>query len=213
VISQRCFRRRFCHWAVIALGLTIIGCAQQEASHQQAVRPQPVKGPVQSQLLDLQEKPFDLWANSSAAVTVAIFTRTDCPISNRYAPEIRRLYEQYHPKGAEFYLIYVDPREQPEQIRKHLREYDYPGTALRDPGHTFVVQCGATITPEAIVFARKYSISYRGRIDDLYTEVGQPRDQATTHDLADAIESTLQGKPVANPRTKAIGCLIADLMK
>ena len=57
-------------------------------------------------------------------------------ISNRFAPEIRRLYERYHPQGANFYLIYVDPREQPETIGKHLREYEYPCQGLRDPEHT-----------------------------------------------------------------------------
>jgi len=52
---------------------------------------------------------------------------------------------------------------------------------------------------------------YRGRVDDLYVDFGQARAEPTTHDLADAIESTLLGKSVANPRTQAIGCLIADL--
>jgi hypothetical protein len=42
-------------------------------------------------------------------------------------------------------------------------------------------------------------------------DLAKPRPQPTTHDLADAIEATLQGRPVAVPRTKAIGCLIADL--
>jgi peroxiredoxin len=185
----------------------MIGCAQQEPTRPPAV----VRTPVQSKLLDLDGQPFDPWAKPSSTPTVVIFTRTDCPISNRYAPEIRRLYETFHPKGVEFYLIYVDPQQQPDEIRRHLREYEYPFAGLRDPNHTFVVQCGATMTPEAIVFARKHTISYRGRIDDWYTEVGQPRDAATTHDLADAIESTLLGRPVANPRTQAVGCRIADL--
>jgi hypothetical protein len=84
---------------------------------------------------------------------------------------------------------------------------------VRDPDHFLVDFCGATATPEAVVFDAIHAITYRGRIDDSYTDLGQPRDQATTHDLGDAIESTLQGQPVANPRTQVIGCLIADLKK
>jgi hypothetical protein len=183
----------------------IVGCAQKN--------PGASSGPVSaaSYLIDLDGKPTDLWSADRPAITVALFTRTDCPISNRYAPEIRRLYEQFHPRGVEFFLIYVDPRQQPDEIRKHVQEYAYPCAALRDPEHKFVAQCGATMTPEAVVFDSNRKPSYRGRIDDSYTDLGQPRDQATTHDLADAIESTLQGRPVANPRTKVIGCRIADL--
>ena len=33
------------------------------------------------------------------AMTVLIFISTDCPISNRYAPEIKRLHDEFAPKG------------------------------------------------------------------------------------------------------------------
>lgn len=160
-------------------------------------------------LLDLDGQPFDLWKQK--AIKVVLFTRTDCPIANRSAPEIRRLYEKYHPQGVEFFLVYVDPREQPIAIRRHLKEYRYQCQELRDPKHTLVAHCNATATPEAVVIAKDRKIVYQGRVDDSYIDVGQPRAEATTHDLADAIESTVRGQPVANPRTKAIGCLIADL--
>jgi hypothetical protein len=162
-------------------------------------------------LLDLDGRPFDLWKPDQAGVTVVVFTRTDCPISNQYAPEIRRLYETNHPRGVDFYLVYVDPREQPDDIRRHLREYGYPCQGLRDPGHTLVAHCGATATPEAVVFGKDRSIAYLGRLDDLYADVGRPRAEPTTHELADAIESTVLGRPVATPRTKAVGCLIGDV--
>jgi thiol-disulfide isomerase/thioredoxin len=161
-------------------------------------------------LLDLDGQPFDLW-QKSGAVTVVLFARSDCPISNRYAPEIRRLCEEYQPRGVAFYLVYVDPREQPDAIRRHLQEYGYPCQGLRDPKHTLVAHCGATITPEAVVFNQTRDMIYRGRVNDLYVDFGQARTGPTNHDLEDAIESTLLGRSVANPRTKAIGCLIKDL--
>ncbi len=161
-------------------------------------------------LLDLDGKPFDLWQESHSA-TVIVFARSDCPISNRFAPEIRRLYETYHLRGVEFYLVYVDPDEKPDKIRQHLKEFGYPCQGLRDPMHTLVAHCGATTTPEAVVFSQRRSMTYRGRIDDTYLDFGKARTEATSHDLADAIESTLSGRSVANPRTRAIGCLIEDL--
>jgi hypothetical protein len=162
------------------------------------------------QLLDLDERQVDFW-HRDAAVTVVVFTRTDCPIANRYAPEIRRLFDLYHQRGVEFTLIYVDPRENAASIRRHLQEFGYPCSAFRDPKHTLAAYCGATRTPEAVVFAKDRTMTYRGRIDDLYVDVGKPRAEATAHNLADAIEATLDGQPVAEPRTNAVGCLIADL--
>jgi hypothetical protein len=163
------------------------------------------------QLLDLDGNRFDLWQRDPSRVTVAVFTRSDCPISNRFAPEISRLFEKYHGQGVDFFLIYVDPRESPAAIRHHLAAYDYPCQALRDPQHTLVRYCHASVTPETVVFDRDRTITYVGRINDLYPALGQSRTEPSTHDLADAIESTILDRPVAVARTKAIGCLIADL--
>ncbi len=180
--------------------LTLIGCGHPEPSRVSSL-----------QLLDLDGQPFDLWKLQQDAITVVLFTRTDCPIANRCAPEYCRLYDKYNSLGVKFFLIYIDPLESVDAIRRHVHEYGYQCPALRDSQHTFVAHCNATTTPEAVVFKKDRSIAYAGRVDDLYLEVGKPRAEATTHDLADAIESTLHGQPVANPRTKAIGCLIADL--
>jgi hypothetical protein len=196
---------------VIAFG-GILACSRDDSGQrppQPDANGQTNLAPIR--LLDLDGRPFDLWKQDSSSSTVVLFTRTDCPISNRCAPEIRSLHERYHERGVRFYLIYVDPREGPEEIGRHLREYGYPCPGLRDPQHTLVAFCGATATPEAVVFDKNHVITYRGRIDDLYVELGQPRSEPTTHDLADAIESTVLGQPVAVPRTNAVGCRIADV--
>ena len=61
------------------------------------------------QLLDLDGNEVN--PLRSDTVSVFVFTRTDCPISNRYAPEIRRIYERFEPQGVAFWLVYVDPDE------------------------------------------------------------------------------------------------------
>lgn len=161
-------------------------------------------------LPDLDGKLVDLAQPSEDAIVVAIFTRTDCPISNRYAPEVRRLFEKFQAKGVAFYLVYVDPRERPADIRTHLKEYEYPCPALLDHEHSFAATTGATITPEAVVFDREHKLVYRGRIDDLFVDFGKSRSEPSTHELEDAIAATLAGKPVAEPVTQAVGCLISD---
>jgi hypothetical protein len=162
-------------------------------------------------LLGLDGERFDLKRSSEGRVHVVVFTRSDCPVSNRYAPDVRSLYENFHPKGVDFYLIYVDPSEKPDVIRQHLKQYEYPCPGLRDPEHTLVALTGATVTPEAVVFDNKWQIVYRGRISNQYEELGKARTNSTKHDLQDAIEAALAGRPVAERFTRAIGCYIIDL--
>jgi hypothetical protein len=164
-----------------------------------------------SKVQDLDGRHFELWAGEPSAATVVVFTRHDCPISNRFAPTVKNLYEKYNPQGVRFFLAYVDPKETADHIRQHLQEFDYPCPALRDPAHALVAATGATVTPEAVVYGRDQNIVYRGRIDDLYSEYGKSRDAATTHELADAIESALAGNTSPLPFTTAVGCPIADL--
>src|SRR5262245_49776530 len=189
----------------------VSGCSTRQGESTVTTASQLPSAAAMADVFDLDGNSFDPLGQGSAKVEVLVFTRTDCPISNRFAPEIGRLYQTFNPRGVDFYLVYVDPHEEPQAIRRHLAEYRYPCPALRDPGHILVALCQATTTPEAVVFNQDHQITYQGRISDLYVDLGSSRPQPTTNDLADAIEATLIGQPVANPRTKPVGCLIADL--
>jgi hypothetical protein len=147
---------------------------------------------------------------TDAKAAVFIFTRADCPISNRYAPEIERLYERYSREGLDFWLVYVDPSQTPAVVRAHLKEFGYRCGALLDPKHELVAAAGVTITPEAAVFTRG-RLLYRGRIDDRYVDFGKTRPAASTHDLEDILAAVAAGKSVLPRTTKATGCFIEDL--
>jgi hypothetical protein len=159
-------------------------------------------------LIDLDGAAVDPLGDARA--TVFVFSRTDCPISNRYAPELRRLYESFVSRGVRFWLVYPDPDEPVDAIRRHLADYDYPMAGLRDPRYTLVDLTEATVTPEVVLFDEAGTLVYRGRIDDRYVDFGKTRAAPTTHDLAEALEAVLDGRPVPNPRTRAIGCYIPD---
>lgn len=165
----------------------------------------------QLRLFDLSGKSVDPLKGDEAKAKVFLFTRADCPISNRYAPEIQRMHEEFSGQGVEFFLVYPDPDQTAEGIRKHMREYDYKCQALRDPNHALVEYTGAEFTPEAAVLLPSGEMVYRGRIDDRYVDFGKARAQASKHDLQDALEAVLAGQPVTHRTTKAIGCYISDL--
>jgi len=139
---------------------------------------------------------------------VLLFIARDCPISNAYAPEIKRIIARYTPEKVAFSLVYPDPDTSLASARQHAREYGYTCPLLLDPAHRLVRRAGATITPEAAVFAPNGRLLYRGRIDDLYLGFGQRRYAATRHDLRDALDAVLAGRPVPTARTQAIGCFI-----
>ena len=145
------------------------------------------------------------------ALTVLIFVSIDCPISNRYAPEIKRLYDQFSPQGVRFRLVYPNRLDSAPAIEKHLAEFSFPAIAERDPQHSLVRMTGATITPEAAVLDRQNRVLYLGRIDDRFVELGSERPRAAHHDLQNALRASLAGKPIEPARTQAVGCFIADM--
>lgn len=141
--------------------------------------------------------------------TVYLFTRTDCPISNRYAPEVKRLYERYG-KPVDFILVYPDRDLTAEAREKHRREFGYPMPAIPDPRHDLVRKTGVRVTPEAAVYVGARLV-YRGRIDDRYVAFGQSRPAASKHDLDEVLAAIESGGMPAFRETKAIGCAIDDL--
>jgi thiol-disulfide isomerase/thioredoxin len=154
--------------------------------------------------------------NPAGAANVLFFIASDCPISNGYAPEIQRLCAEYEGKGVRCTLLYEDVGIDPRGARKHLDEYRYRAVpAAIDADRSIANHAKATVTPEAILVDRHGEIRYRGRINNLYAALGKPRQQVTQHDLTDAINAVLTGKPVPNPETKALGCYIVspDILK
>ncbi|HME13240.1 MAG TPA: redoxin family protein [Candidatus Acidoferrum sp.] len=152
----------------------------------------------------------DPWASSAGKVVVLIFVRTDCPIANRYAPEIQRL-SLAHASDASFWLVYPDKRETAEAIRKHQAEYHLTLPVLRDPRRELVKRAQVSVTPEAAVFDAKGRLVYHGRIDNWFEDFGRARPAPTTHELADAIAAAVSGHPVEPLSVAAVGCYLSDL--
>ena len=162
-------------------------------------------------LPDLDGRQIEPLRAKDAKAIVFIFIRTDCPLSNRYAPEVRRLNDKFAKSDVRFWLVYPDQGESGEIIRNHIKEYEYRLSALRDPEHKLVKITGAQVTPETAVFLPGGRMVYRGRIDDRYVALGKARPAPTTRDLEQVLEAILEGKQVTNKTTAAIGCFIPDL--
>jgi len=161
-------------------------------------------------LLNLADQETNPFQSADPKWLVFIFISIDCPISNRYAPEIRRLDAKFSPRGVKFWLIHPNADESAAAIRKHNEEYQYRLDALRDPKHLFVNVTQVHVTPEVVVCERTGRMLYRGRIDNRFADLGKERAAPTVHDLEEALAAILQGKLVPQPETKAVGCYIPD---
>src|SRR6266536_2728716 len=138
------------------------------------------------------------WAAGNTSVL--FFISSDCPISNSYAPEIQRLCSEYRTKGEGCSLVYDDVGLDASSMQKHFTEYRYAKIpAVIDGKREIANRVHATVTPQAVVTDSKGEIRYRGRIDNFYAALGKPRQQVTAHDLRDALDAVLAGRPVQNP--------------
>ena len=60
------------------------------------------------------------WVGKRAAVL--LFVSTDCPLSNRYVPEMNRIASTYGPRGVVFYAVQGDATVPLDQVRAHVKE-------------------------------------------------------------------------------------------
>lgn len=155
-------------------------------------------------------KHHPLEVGQSRAV-VLLFTTHDCPIANYYASEINSIIKDHADKPVRFYLVHVDQDLTAEEALKHAKAYGFSCPVLIDSSHRLVHATGATVTPEAAVVGPDGKVLYRGRIDDIYPELGKRRVAPTRRDLREALAAVLAGQPVREPTTQAIGCYIPEL--
>lgn len=153
-----------------------------------------------------RHRPLD---RAPGTVHVVVFLSHECPIANAYAPELRALAARWAGRPVRWFLVHVDPDLTAAAAAAHAASYDLPGTVLLDPHHDLVRALGATRTPEAFVLADR-GVVYRGRIDDLWQGFGARAATASTHELRDAVDAVLAGRPVATTATDAVGCLLPE---
>jgi peroxiredoxin len=146
-----------------------------------------------------------------AKASVLIFVLHDCPISNKYAPEIQRLADEFEKKGAAFFVVHVDPELTDRDAAKHAEEHRYKLQVVVDRKHELVRTLRAKMAPEAFLIDSDGKLRYRGRIDDRYVALGKPRHEVQRRDLRLALQAVIDGGTVEVAETEAVGCFIPEL--
>jgi hypothetical protein len=192
------------------LGVALSGCQRESSTAMSSQEDAPPIAPAAITLRDLKGGSVAPLATAEAALTVCFFVAPDCPISNRYAPEIARLHARFATNRVVFWIVYPGTHSSLQELRQHAAEYRFPCAALRDADLTLARVAKARVTPEAAVFTRGGKLVYHGRIDDKFADFGVERPRATRQDLETAIESALQGRPVNPSSTRAVGCPLPE---
>ena len=196
---------------VLVLPLLVSGCGSGDSTGSALPSTKTLKASSSAlTVFDLAGHALDPFDATDAKAIVFIFISTDCPISNRYAPEIRRVEEEFARSGVRFWLVYADADTSSDAIQKHVKDFHLPQQVLRDPRQTLVRLAQARVTPEGAVFLPGGRLVYHGRIDNRYADLGKERPEATQHDLEEVLKAIVQGKPVPYSTAKAVGCYIPE---
>lgn len=158
---------------------------------------------------DQDGHPVSMMSPVHTRAVVLYFIASDCPISNRTLPEMKRVQAEFRDEAVQFWYVYPNATQTPQSIREHLSSFVVGGVALTDPHERLARLTGAKWTPEsAVLVPDKGGLRtvYVGRVDDRYLGIGKERPQATQHDLEDAVSAVLAGRKPKPPGGPSVGC-------
>jgi AhpC/TSA family len=163
---------------------------------------------------DLSGRPVFRLTAPGTRVVVLVFAASDCPISNRYVPEIARLRQRFEGQGVRFFWVFPNPADSAAVVVAHNQSYAITEFSVLDVRHVLMRRSHVSVTPEAAVFlADKDSLRevYHGRIDDRYVAFGRERTEPRRHELEAAVAAALGGTSAVPPAGPAVGCAITPL--
>jgi peroxiredoxin len=147
----------------------------------------------------------------SNKVVVLVFLGTECPISQRYVPELNRIAAGHKTNAVEFYGVVAGKTMTREKTAAFVKEYSIQFPVLFDDKLALARWLRPTHVPQAYVLKPDGDIVYRGRIDDGYESIGKPRAVVQHRELRDAIAAILAGRTPERLFARPVGCYFEEL--
>ncbi len=139
--------------------------------------------------------------------TLIFFTCNHCPYVIGSEARMKEMFDQITPLGISMTAVHSNETEGHttdtfELALVRMKEMDFKWLSLDDEAQFTARAFGAQRTPHYFLFNADGLLIYSGRMDN------SPRDvtKVETHELQDAIDDLLAGRPVRQAQTDPIGC-------
>jgi len=162
--------------------------------------------PFQLALSSPEGKKQKIILNNTSLAVVYVFLLPDCPACQDYSLTLNKLASKY--KTIQFIGVMPGSYCTVEELKTFLKKYHISFPVYIDNNKALSKCLNALIVPEVFFISRENNLLYSGRIDDWMYSLSKKKPKATTHELADALESFVQHKPIKVKKTKAVGCFI-----
>ena len=151
----------------------------------------------------LTEETYHLNDLLNQGPVVFVFLSTECPVAQRYAMRLKRLYSKYLDRQVTVFGVYSNENDSIDDVKNYLIKAEYPFPIIKDSDGRLARHLNATMTPQAHLIDRSGVLRYRGAIDDnrYVTRVKHEY-------LIDALTAVISGKRVSIEETPAFGCTI-----
>ena len=159
-------------------------------------------------LIDSEGVEHAVPAAEAPPATVVIETCNHCPYVVAWNPRLRKVAEEYGPRGVRFLAVSSNdaeryPADSPERIAQFVRDQDWPIPYAYDASQEVARALGAQRTPEVFVLDSEQRLAYHGAPDADHQDPSQGAAW-----LRAPLDAVLAGEPVAEPETSARGCSV-----
>ncbi len=140
---------------------------------------------------------------------LVVFFCNHCPYAKAVEDRLIALQREFGDQGLKTVLICANdaeayPEDAPEALRARAEHKAYPFPSLIDGPQDVARAFDAACTPDPYLYDASLKLVYRGRIDDNWKRP----EAVTKHELRNAIEAVLSGRPVAELQHPSLGCSI-----
>jgi peroxiredoxin len=148
--------------------------------------------------------------DAAAPALLIMFICNHCPFVKHVRGELARIGRDYLPRGVAIFAISSNdavayPADAPDAMREEKQVAGYPFPYLYDEQQDVARAYGAACTPDFFLFDDERRLVYRGQLDDSRPSNAEAVDG---HDLREALDAVLAGRPVSQEQRPSIGCNI-----
>lgn len=153
--------------------------------------------------------------------TIIFFLGTNCPITQNTTIEINRLFDKYtdthlndnsnqnkNKKEFEFKAVFPNLDDDTLLIKQFKTKYGIKFSCLIDTNQSLTNKFDMTTLPEVVVFYNDSNVVYKGKIDDLYFDIGKRRQNTYKRILDLKLDSIYNNLLPVEKYVRPLGCVI-----